>query len=116
MSEIPDCHDITWHRVARALLLPHKNYPPLTSTTHLVPPFIRPHPTPGPCTWTPFLNGTYMCVPGVMTTNLSTGWLPKVQPPDGIYGDPQLLVLESRDPDSETRNFGPVSFQVSPAF
>jgi hypothetical protein len=32
--------------------------------------------------------------------------------PGGYFGDPQLLVLESRDPDSETRNFSPVTLDT----
>jgi hypothetical protein len=38
---------------------------------------------------------------------------PNPMPPTGIFGDPQLFVLESRDADTEDRNFGPVMFNVS---
>lgn len=34
-------------------------------------------------------------------------------PSAGIFGDPQLFALESRDGDTETRNFSPVAFNVS---
>ncbi len=37
---------------------------------------------------------------------------PTVPSPQGIFGDPQLFVFESRDDDSETRNFGPMFFNV----
>jgi hypothetical protein len=48
---------------------------------------------PGPCTLMPAWGG-YLCRPGVMTT--TSGWAPSPLPPAGIWGDPQLLVLESR--------------------
>ena len=38
---------------------------------------------------------------------------PSPTPQGGIFSDPQLFVLESRDPDSETRNFGPVIVDVN---
>jgi hypothetical protein len=34
--------------------------------------------------------------PGAATTQLTSGWLPSPLPPAGIWGDPQLMVLESR--------------------
>lgn len=34
-------------------------------------------------------------------------------PPAGVWGDPQMLVLESRDADSETRSFAPVLVNAS---
>ncbi len=47
----------------------------------------------------------YKCAPGVAALSGPT-------PPAGYFGDPQLLVLESRDPDSELRNFSPVIFDT----
>jgi hypothetical protein len=47
----------------------------------------------------------YKCAPGVAAPSGPT-------PPAGYFGDPQLLVLESRDPDSELRNFSPVTFDT----
>jgi hypothetical protein len=47
----------------------------------------------------------YKCVPGVAAPSGPT-------PAGGYFGDPQLLVLESRDPDSELRNFSPVQFDT----
>ncbi len=70
---------------------------------------------PGPCTYSG-VYGSYSCVAN--STAFSTPPLdllqkPSPQPPKGIFGDPQLFVMESRDPDSEDRNFGPVLFNVS---
>lgn len=39
------------------------------------------------------------------TTN---GFAPIPMPSAGIWGDPQLFILESRDSDTEERNFSPV--------
>jgi hypothetical protein len=50
---------------------------------------------PGPCSWVPAFQG-YHCRPGVVTTQLTSGWLPSPVPASGIWGDPQLLVVESR--------------------
>jgi hypothetical protein len=47
----------------------------------------------GPCVWLAS-PGAYLCRRGVMTT--ASGWVPSPLPPAGIWGDPQLLVLESR--------------------
>ncbi len=47
----------------------------------------------------------YQCVPGQPSPSGPT-------PPGGYFGNPQFLVLESRDPDSETRNFSPVTLDT----
>jgi hypothetical protein len=68
----------------------------------------------GPCTYNDTISG-YVCLPGATSASgLPSGW-PASQPlpPKGIFGDPQLFVLESRDPDSETRNFSPVTVDVN---
>ena len=68
----------------------------------------------GPCAYNTSLDG-YVCVPGATSAvGLPSGWpAGEALPPKGIFGDPQLFVLESRDPDSETRNFGPVIVDVN---
>lgn len=74
--------------------------------------------TPGPCTYSSAFKA-YICVPGsnAYTTDPARGLTadlkPTPMPKYGIYGDPQHFVLESRDADSETRNFSPVFFNVS---
>lgn len=50
---------------------------------------------PGPCSWVAAFQG-YHCRPGVTTTQLGSGWLPSPMPAAGIWGDPQMLVVESR--------------------
>ncbi|EFJ47175.1 hypothetical protein VOLCADRAFT_92352 [Volvox carteri f. nagariensis] len=67
---------------------------------------------PGPCTYDPILR-SYGCVQGSSSFLLDAPMKPKPIPADGIWGDPQYFVLESRDKDSEDRNFGPVFFNVS---
>ena len=54
----------------------------------------------GPCYFVPEWR-SYLCVPGVGVD--APGGLP-----GGVYGDPQLLVVESRDADSEDRNVSPL--------
>ncbi|KXZ43941.1 hypothetical protein GPECTOR_77g37 [Gonium pectorale] len=67
---------------------------------------------PGACTYSSAI-GSYMCA--VKSTNflLDERLKPNPIPPNGIYGDPQHFVLESRDKDSEDRMFAPVFFNVS---
>ncbi|GIL53447.1 hypothetical protein Vafri_9024 [Volvox africanus] len=67
---------------------------------------------PGPCTYSAVL-GSYSCVTGSSSFLLNAPMKPNPIPSEGIWGDPQHFVLESRDKDSEDRNFGPVFFNVS---
>ncbi|GIL53440.1 hypothetical protein Vafri_9024 [Volvox africanus] len=71
---------------------------------------------PGACTYSQVLN-SYQCAVNsssyVVEPGLDARYKPNPVPVDGIWGDPQMLVLESRDKDSEDRNFGPVFFNVS---
>ena len=69
---------------------------------------------PGPCTYNSVTKG-YSCVPGSGSFLLAPQLKPSPTPPKGVFGNPQHFVLESRDADSETRNFGPVMFNVSGA-
>lgn len=62
---------------------------------------------PGPCIYHPPFQA-YICTPGATATTLASGWSPDPMPAAGIFGDPQLFVLESRDSDTEDRNFSPV--------
>jgi hypothetical protein len=66
---------------------------------------------PGPCGYAPGYSA-YSCTPGATTTALGAAFRPQPVPAAGVYGDPQLFVLESRDSDSETRNFGPVMLEL----
>jgi hypothetical protein len=68
----------------------------------------------GPCSYNDTLD-SYACLPGATTAvGLPGGWPAGVAvPAKGIFGDPQMFVLESRDPDSEARNFGPVIVDVN---
>jgi hypothetical protein len=66
---------------------------------------------PGPCALDPAYSA-YSCLPNATSSALGTAFRPQPQPPAGVYGDPQLFVLESRDADSETRNFGPVLLEL----
>lgn len=74
--------------------------------------------TPGPCTYSSTIDG-YTCLMESDTysaagqNGLSLAYKPTPMPKYGVFGDPQLFVLESRDPDSEDRNFSPVFFNVS---
>ncbi|GAX81123.1 hypothetical protein CEUSTIGMA_g8557.t1 [Chlamydomonas eustigma] len=81
-------------------------------------PFDQGTPLPdGPCVYNSMISG-YNC-----WSNMSTFTTPPMDltlkptplPKTGIFGDPQLFVLESMDSDTETRNFGPVRFNVSGA-
>ena len=55
-----------------------------------------------------------MCYPNLDTFLLTPVTLkPTPMPKYGIFGNPHLFVLESRDSDTETRNFSPVYFNVS---
>ena len=67
---------------------------------------------PGPCTYDSVTKG-YSCVANSNAFLLDARLKPTPLPPKGISGDPQLFVLESRDADTESRNFGPVLFNVS---
>ncbi|GIM05166.1 hypothetical protein Vretimale_9611 [Volvox reticuliferus] len=71
---------------------------------------------PGACTYSQ-VQKSYQCAVNsssyVVEPGLDPRYKPNPVPPDGIWGDPQMLVLESRDKDSEDRNFGPVFFNVS---
>ncbi|EFJ47177.1 hypothetical protein VOLCADRAFT_92355 [Volvox carteri f. nagariensis] len=71
---------------------------------------------PGACTYSAYQD-SYQCVVNstsyIAETGLDPRYKPNPVPADGIWGDPQMLVLESRDKDTEDRNFGPVFFNVS---
>jgi hypothetical protein len=67
---------------------------------------------PGPCTYSSTLD-SYRCFPNATSFLLDTRLKPNPVPAKGIFGDPQFFVLESRDADSEDRNFGPVMLNVS---
>lgn len=56
--------------------------------------------------------GAYVCVPDVLEHKLGVVWQPQPVPKKGIFGDPQLFVLESRDDDRETRIYDPVFFSI----
>eukprot|EP00798_Chlamydomonas_sp_ICE-L_P008885 gene8886-3764_t len=64
------------------------------------------------CTYSPTWN-SYTCLDNVNSFLLNPAKKPNPIPQGGIFGDPQLFVLESRDADMETRNFGPVFFNLS---
>jgi hypothetical protein len=67
---------------------------------------------PGPCAFEPALSA-YSCLPNASSSSaLGAAFGPQPLPPAGVYGDPQLFVLESRDADSETRNFAPVLLEL----
>lgn len=57
-------------------------------------------------------EGTH-CLAGQSTWEMPPALKPTPIPATGIYGDPQHFVLETRDSDSEDRNFSPVMFNVS---
>jgi hypothetical protein len=68
---------------------------------------------PGPCTFDTKLKA-YSCVAKSTSYGLAdANRKPNPLPPKGIFGNPQHFVMESRDADSETRNFGPVMFNVA---
>jgi hypothetical protein len=46
---------------------------------------------------------------------LASGYQQPTPPPAGLFGAPELLVLESRDKDSEDRNFAPVKLESNGA-
>lgn len=58
----------------------------------------------GPCTLDATLKA-HRCVPGHDEARYPRG---PGRPVAGLFGDPQLFVLESRDSDNEDRNFSPV--------
>lgn len=68
--------------------------------------------SPGPCQFSPVMKG-YQCLPNSTNWELDAALKPDPVPFGGVFGDPQHFVLESRDPDSEDRNFSPVFFNVS---
>jgi hypothetical protein len=59
----------------------------------------------------------YQCrQPGVEgTVSLTSGYQQAAPPPMGLFGQPELFIIESRDRDSEDRNFGPVIFESAGA-
>ncbi|KAG2432951.1 hypothetical protein HXX76_008679 [Chlamydomonas incerta] len=68
---------------------------------------------PGPCTFLPAIDG-YTCAANSSAYGLPNAAMKPVPTPvGGIGGNQQLFVLESRDADTEDRNFGPVFFNVS---
>ena len=67
---------------------------------------------PGPCVYSS-PSTTYSCLANSNAFLLDPSLKPTVLPPKGIFGAPSHFVLESRDDDSATRNFGPVMFNVS---
>lgn len=69
----------------------------------------------GPCTYLSAWSG-YRCLAGqdsFITPPMNLALKPDPVPAAGIFGDPQLFVLESLDADSETRDLSPVLFNVS---
>jgi hypothetical protein len=68
----------------------------------------------GPCTYVPAVGG-YACRPNATGYQLPnrTNVLVNPVPAGGLFGNKHLFVLESRDADTEDRNFGPVIFNVS---
>ncbi|KAG1667228.1 hypothetical protein FOA52_009793 [Chlamydomonas sp. UWO 241] len=81
-------------------------------------PFDQGTPLPhGPCLHSPTWNA-YRCEANstsFITPPMDATLKPNPIPAAGIFGDPHMFVLESRDGDTETRNFGPVAFNVSGA-
>ncbi|KAG2496270.1 hypothetical protein HYH03_005503 [Edaphochlamys debaryana] len=67
---------------------------------------------PGACSYSSAYD-SYNCYEGSSSFLLDPALKPSPIPKKGIWGDPQHFVLESRDADSEDRNFGPVFFNVS---
>ncbi len=67
---------------------------------------------PGPCQYSETWKG-YSCEPNSTAFELSAPLKPNPVTKGGIFADPQHFVLESRDPDSEDRNFSPVFVNVS---
>ena len=67
---------------------------------------------PGPCTYSDAYS-SYSCVANSSAFLLDSRLKPDPLPAKGIFGAPHHFVLESRDADTETRNFGPVAFNVS---
>ncbi|KXZ47884.1 hypothetical protein GPECTOR_32g497 [Gonium pectorale] len=68
---------------------------------------------PGPCAYSA-AQANYMCFPNSSAYGLpDVSMKPVPTPVGGIGGNQHLFVLESRDGDSEDRNFGPVMFNVS---
>ena len=74
----------------------------------------------------PLIDGTcvldsdkdaYLCAtPGVDgAVALASGYQQSSPPPAGLFGEPELFVLESRDKDTEDRNFSPVALESSGA-
>jgi hypothetical protein len=70
--------------------------------------------TPGPCTRSNTL-AAYQCDPDQSTFLLDQTLKPDPIPAGGIFGNPQLVVVESMDGDSEDRNFSPVFVNVTGA-
>ncbi|KAJ9506879.1 hypothetical protein QJQ45_028160, partial [Haematococcus lacustris] len=71
--------------------------------------------TPGPCQFNDVWSG-YQCVVNSTDFELDTAFMPQPIPSGrfgGVFGDPQHFVLETRDGDSEDRNFSPVMFNTS---
>ena len=69
----------------------------------------------GPCSYSPTLKA-YRCVSNsstFATPPMNLALKPNPIPAAGIFGDPQMFVFESRDPDTETRNFSPIFVNVS---
>lgn len=66
----------------------------------------------GTCSHAPDHSG-YVCgTPGAQgNVSLASGYAQPVAPAAGLFGAPELLVLESRDKDSEDRNFAPVELE-----
>ncbi|GFR40478.1 hypothetical protein Agub_g1045 [Astrephomene gubernaculifera] len=67
---------------------------------------------PGPCSYSAEYM-SYNCTVGSSAFLLDEQLKPSPIPTSGIFGDPQHFVLESRDNDTESRNCGPVLFNVS---
>jgi hypothetical protein len=42
-----------------------------------------------------------------------SGYSQAVPPPGGLFGNPEFFIIESRDRDSEERNFGPLLFETA---
>jgi hypothetical protein len=72
---------------------------------------------PGTCALeTQFLS--YKCTrPGVEgSVALTSGYRQAMPPPGGLFGNPEFFVIESRDRDTEDRNFGPLLFETAGAW
>ena len=70
----------------------------------------------GTCSHTPDLRGYVCATPGADGgVDLRSGYEQPAAPAKGLFGAPELFVLESRDKDSEDRNFGPVLLESNGA-